>query len=143
TVLAVVTIGPRLKRSAGAAVLAVVCAALAAQTALRARDYASSFVMAQTVLARWPAGFAHALVGVELSIAGRHDEALPHLREGARTYSKAHYNLGGELFNAGHVDEAIVELQQFVGEHPELLEAVRARTMIGRGLLQLHKYGEA
>jgi protein O-mannosyl-transferase len=152
-VLAVVAIAPRLtgadlqaspvRKRAAATILAVASILLATQTMLRAREYRSSLVMAETVLDRWPTGFAHALVGVELATAGRHDEALAHLREGARTYSRAHYHLGGELFNRGRADEALPELQQFVREHPDLLEAVRARTMIGRALMQQRKYTQA
>jgi tetratricopeptide (TPR) repeat protein len=141
--LAVVAVGPRIRRPAAAAALAVVCAILAVQTLVRARDYRSSLAMAKTVLERRPTGFAHALYGVELSIAGRHEEALPHLREGVQTYSRAHYHLGGELFNAGKTDEALGELQQFVRENPQLLEAVRARTMIGRALMKQGKIADA
>jgi len=142
-VLAVVAIGDKLRPRVAAVVLAMVTALLTWQTALRAREYSSSLRMAETVLERWPGAFAHGLYGVELSIAGRHDEALAHLRQSAPTYSRAHYPLGGELFSAGRTDEALVELQQFVREQPLLLEAVRARTMIGRIYLQQRKYDEA
>jgi tetratricopeptide (TPR) repeat protein len=142
-VLAVVAVGPRLHKRAAAVLLAVLCAALAARTILRAQEYRSSITMAQTVLDRWPNGFAHALVGVELANVGRHDEALTHLREGALSYSPAHYHLGRDLFDRGRTAEALPELEQFVRENPEMLEAVRARTMIGRALMQQHRYTEA
>jgi tetratricopeptide (TPR) repeat protein len=141
--LGVVAIGTRIRKSVAAGILVTLATALAAQTALRNREYESSFIMAQTVLDRWSTDFAHALVGVELAVAGRHDEALMHLRQAARTYSRARFHLGGELFNAGETDEALVHLQQFVQEQPQILEAVRARTMIGRALYRRHEYAAA
>jgi len=140
---AVVAIAPRMRKTAAVALLAALSAALAAQTLLRNREYASPLTMARTVLDRWPTGFAHALVGVELARAGHHDEALPHLREAVKSYSKAHFNYGEELFDRGNLDEALTELQQFVREQPQLLEAVRARTLIGRALLIKRRYEEA
>jgi len=142
-VLVVVAAAAKLRPRLAMSLLAVATAMLTLQTALRAREYSSSLRMAETVLERWPNGFAHGLVGVELSIAGRRDEALAHLRESARTYSRAHYHLGGELFTAGQIDEALPELQQFVREQPLLLEAVRARTMMGRIFVTERKYAEA
>lgn len=71
------------------------------------------------------------------------DEALPHLRESVTSYPKGHFYLGVELFAAEQLDEAIAELQQFVREQPQLLEVVRARTIIGRALLTQRKYAEA
>src|SRR5262249_24232960 len=142
-VLAIVAVGARLRPRIGAVLLALVAAALAWQTRVRARDYSSPLSMAETVLERRPNAFAHGLLGVELSIAGRHDEALAHLRQSAPTYSRAHYHLGGELFTAGRTDEALVELQQFVREQPLLLDAVRARMMIGRIFVKQRKYVEA
>jgi len=141
--LAVVAIGPRLRRAAAIALLVIVTAALSAQTALRHREYTSSSVMAQTILERWPTGFAHARVGIELARAGNHDESLTHLRESVKTYPKGHFHLGVELFATGRPDEAVTHLQQFVAEQPQLLEAVRARTIVGRILLAKGRHAEA
>ena len=91
--LTVVAIGPRLRRAAAIALLVGVTAALSAQTTLRHREYASSFVMAQTILERWPTGFAHARMGIELARAGNHDDSITHLRESATTYPKGHFHL--------------------------------------------------
>jgi tetratricopeptide (TPR) repeat protein len=141
--LTVVAIGPRLRRRAAIALLASVTAALSAQTNLRHREYATSSVMAQTILDRWPTGFAHARMGIELARAGNHDDAIAHLRESVKTYPKGHFHLGVELFATGHADEAFAQLQQFVTEQPQLLEAVRARTIVGRILLAKHRHAEA
>jgi protein O-mannosyl-transferase len=141
--LAIVTIGPRLRRVVAIVVLVAASTALSAQTIIRNREYVSSFTLAETVLDRWPTGFAHALYGVELSRAGRHDEALAHLRESVGSYPKGHFHLGVELFAANHYEEALPHLQQFVAEQPILIEAVRARTIIGRILLAKKRYPEA
>jgi protein O-mannosyl-transferase len=124
-------------------VIGAMAVLLAAQTMIRNREYRSPLVMAETVLARWPTPFAHALLGVELAKAGRHDEALPHLKEAAAGYPRAHFNLGVELFAKGDLDGALAELHQFVGAEPQLLEAVSARTIIGRALLAKRQYAGA
>jgi len=142
-VLAVVAFASLLRRQAAAAVLALVCLALASGTIARNREYESSLTMAQTVLERWPTPFAHAMVGTELAKLGRHDEAIAQLRLGADRYPKAGYHLGGELFNQGKHDEAYARLARFVEQEPYALEAVRARLMMGRALLLKHDYAAA
>lgn len=131
------------RRRAAAAVLGIVALALGTATALRNREYASALGMAQTVVDRWPTGFAHTMLGTALAIAGRHDEAIAHLREAARDYPRARYHLGGELFNQGRLEEAEEQLQRFVEHEPDLVEAVRARLMMGRVLLTQRRYAPA
>ena len=126
-----------------ATLLAALCIALASATVARNREYASSVGMAQTVVARCPSGFGHTLLGAALAVAGRHDDAIVQLREGARDYPKARYHLGAELFNQGQRDEAATHLQMFVEQVPYALEAVRARLMIGRALMARENYGDA
>lgn len=103
-------------------------------TVRRTREYASGLVLAQTSLERWPSATARLMVGTELAAAGRHKEALPYLREAAEQMPRGRYNLGVELFNAGELDEAGRQLQQFVSTYPDLIEAVPARALIGRTL---------
>ena len=99
--------------------------------------------LAETVLARWPTPFAHAIVGTQLAVAGRHADAIAELRRAVPEYTLARYHLGGELFNQGAVDEATVQLQEFVRLEPSLAEAVPARTMIGRAQMLSSKFPEA
>ena len=108
------------------------CFSSAVGTIARNREYRSQVTLAETVLARWPTSFAHALVGTALAEEGRHDEAIAELRLAAPAYPRARYHLGGELFNRGALDEAIGQLQEFVRLEPRLAEAVPARTMIGQ-----------
>jgi Flp pilus assembly protein TadD len=115
---------------------AIVCVAsavlLTAATITRNREYASPLGLARTVLARWPTPFAHAIVGTQLAVAGQHADAIAELRIAAPGYTLARYHLGGELFNQGTFDEAVVQLRRFVAAEPLLAEAVPARLMIGR-----------
>ncbi len=95
------------------------------------------------MLARWPTPFAHAIVGTQLAILGRHAEAIAELRRAAPGYALARYHLGGELFNQGAINESVVQLQEFVTLEPLLAEAVPARTMIGRAQMLGVKFPEA
>jgi len=116
--------------------LAVTSIPLAALTIARNREYVSSLVMAQTVCDRWPTPTAHAMLGVSLEAVGRHDEAVDHLRQSAAAgYSRAHYHLGGALFNHHQTNESIHELNAFLDRSPELFEAVNARMLLARAYM--------
>jgi tetratricopeptide (TPR) repeat protein len=130
-------------RATALALSLLIAVPLAATTVARNREYASPLVMAQTVLERWPTPLAESMVGQQLAIAGRHDEAIAHLRAAAPGYPRARYHLGGELFNAGRIDEAMPELQAFVAAEPALVEAVSARTMLGRGFMLRRQWPQA
>jgi tetratricopeptide (TPR) repeat protein len=123
--------------------LVTIAAVLAVRTIARNQEYRSQLTLAETVLARWPTSFAHALVGTALAAEGRHDEAIAKLRQAVPAYARARYHLGGELFNRGALDEAIVQLQEFVRLEPTLAEAVPARTMIGRARMLQRQWPEA
>jgi len=128
---------------APAAVLATIAALLGLATLARNREYESPLRMAGTVLARWPSSFARVMVGNQLALVGRHDEAIAYLREAAPTYALAAFHLGGELFNQGKPDEAIAAMQDFVRREPMRLEAVRARTILARAFMLQRKWDPA
>jgi hypothetical protein len=118
----------RAATATAAATVLVASLGLSARTVARNREYQSSLTMARTVAERWPTPVAHAMLGVELEVVGRHDEALVHLRQSATAgYSQAHYHLGGALFNHGSRRDSIDELQAFLAQSPMLAEAVKAR----------------
>jgi tetratricopeptide (TPR) repeat protein len=118
--------------------------ALASQTVARNRDYRSSLAMAGLVVDRWPTPVAHAMLGVELEVVGRHDEGVAELRQSAAGgYSRAHYHLGGALFNHGQRQESIRELLAFVEQSPMLAEAAKARMLLGRAYLDDHQWSSA
>ncbi len=141
--LAVLAVAPFVRRRIGATMLAAVCVVLATATVLRNREYASSLTLAYTALQRWPTPYARTMVGTELALAGRHDEAIAELRQATSGLSKAKYHLGAELFNRRDFDEAISTLQQFLDEEPYAIEAIRARLMMGRALMEHEQYTDA
>ncbi|HUK34480.1 MAG TPA: tetratricopeptide repeat protein, partial [Vicinamibacterales bacterium] len=127
------------------AVVAVVAMAGAygAETAARNREYRSGLVMAQTVLARWPTGYAHFLLATELISTGERAAALPHLQLAVRDVPRAEMTLGTELAKAGQRDDALAHLQTFVRLQPLMLEAVPARNLIGRLLMERGQFDAA
>ena len=110
----------------------VVAALLGTRTIVRASEYRSALTLAETVLQRWPNANAQYLVGSELASAGRHGEAIPHLREAVRGYPPARFSLGSELVATGKLDDAIAELQAFVIDEPHLVATRSARILMGR-----------
>ena len=115
-------------------VWAAVAASFVAGTVARNREYSSALQLARTSLDRWPTGHARHVLGNELLKIGRRDEAIAYLREAIRDDSRAHYTLGVVLFQDGRFPEAREQLQEFVRLEPLLLEAVNARSLIGRTL---------
>ncbi len=137
-----------------AVVLLAVAGALAAVTIRRNREYASPLTIAETVVARRPSGVAHHMLAEQLSLAGRHDEAITHLREAVRGgNSRAGYLLGVELFNAGKLQEAIDQFDAFVRTagrvlvprwlEPPAREVVSARAAMARALAMQSRWPQA
>jgi protein O-mannosyl-transferase len=137
-----------------AIVLLAVAGALAAGTIRRNREYASPLTIAQTAVDRRPSGVTHHMLAEQLSLAGRHDEAVAHLREAVRGGdSRAGYQLGIELFNAGKLQDAIDQFDAFVRTagrvlvprwlEPSIREVVFARAAMGRALAMQNKWPQA
>jgi protein O-mannosyl-transferase len=120
------------RRMWGAAALVLVAVPLVVTTRARNAEYGSALRMAETVLARWPTPVAHHMVGTELSRAGRHQEALAHLREAAKGYPPGRFALGLEAVQAGVAREAIDNLQQFVREEPGSPSVAGARLALAQ-----------
>ena len=130
--------------TAGAAVtLVFVATALTVGTFTRNREYASPLLLAQTVVERHPTSAAHHVLGTELMIAGKRDEAMAHLRRALTGAPRARYTLGAWLIRDGKLDEGIEELQAFVREQPMLLEAVSARQLLGQAFVKQRRWLEA
>lgn len=124
-------------RVQGALVAAVVLALVFGyQTRARTTEYATALGMAQTVLERWPTPSARYMVGTELITAGRHAEAVPHLREAAAAIPPARFNLGAALLQTGQRAAGIEELEAFLRAEPGLISARDARLLLARA------YGE-
>jgi Flp pilus assembly protein TadD len=135
--------GSKWPRWTAPAVVVSLAATLAAVSIARNREYQSPLLLAEVTLARWPTPSAESVLGQELAIAGRHDEAIAVLRKAAPDYPRANYPLGGELFNQGKLDDAIPALQEFVRAEPSLVEVVDARTMLGRAFMVKRQFPEA
>jgi tetratricopeptide (TPR) repeat protein len=121
----------------------VVAATYGVETAARNREYRSGLVMAQTLLARRPTGYAHFLLATELIGVGDHMAALPHLQLALRDVPRAEMTLGTELAKAGQRDDALAHLQAFVQLQPLILEAVPARNLMGRLLTERGQFAAA
>jgi tetratricopeptide (TPR) repeat protein len=128
-----------------AALVLALVGALAVGTIHRNRDYASPLSLARTVLARWPTGLAHRMIGTELLVAGDdRQEAVAQLREAVREGDPmARFSLGLELYNERKLDEAISQLEQFVRDRPMALEVLDARIAIGRAFAMQKMWPEA
>jgi tetratricopeptide (TPR) repeat protein len=126
----------RLESAVWLVIIATLATGCGLATRSRNREYQSGLTMAQTVLARWPTGYAHLLLASELSSAGDHQAALGHLREAVLDVPRAQYALGAELLQAGQWDAALDHLQTFVRQEPLMFEVVSARNQIGRILMR-------
>jgi tetratricopeptide (TPR) repeat protein len=131
-------------KSRGLAIACVLVATVfAGMTRARNREYASALTMAHTVLARWPTPAAHHLVGLELALAGRHEDAIAELRVAAPDYAPSRFYLGSELVGAGQPDEAIATLQSFLRDEPDVPVVPNARTLLARAHYARQRWSEA
>lgn len=114
------------------AVLAAVCAALAAGTLARNAEYGDPLVLAETVVARRPHGRAHFGLADELVKKGQPERVLTELRLAIADYPQAHFGLANELAAAGNLPEAIEHVRQFIRLVPHSPMLVMARDLYGR-----------
>jgi tetratricopeptide (TPR) repeat protein len=133
----------RVPAAAVTAAVIIIAAVASVATAARAREYESPLRLANTVLARWPSPNAHQMVGTELAKLGRHEEALPHLRQAVSGYAPARYFLGSSLLKLGRLDDGIAELRQFIDEQPHALAARGAHGMIANAFAAQQRFGAA
>jgi protein O-mannosyl-transferase len=121
----------RLEAIAATAVLIGVSTTSALATVARNRDYSSAVSLAQLNLDRYPTPVAHHSLAEALLDAGRHDEAMTHLRLAIPGAPRAYFNLGIELYKEGRLSEAIGPLQTFVAKQPKLAYVLAARGALG------------
>ena len=148
------TMSARTASVVGVVVLAIVSTALGAGTVARNREYASGISLARTVLERRPTSIAHHMLGEQLMVEGRHDEAIKELQEAAQgDDSRAHYVLGMELFNQGRPDEAVPHLEAFIRTadirlvprwlEPSRAEVISSRLVIGQAFFVQQRWSQA
>lgn len=140
---AVVTLAARWRVQGALVVVLVVAMVFGYQTMARTAEYASALGMAQTVLARWPTPSARYMVGTELITAGRHAEAVPHLREAAAAIPPARFNLGAALLHTGQRAAGIDELEAFIRAEPGLVSARDARLLLARAYGETNRTSDA
>jgi tetratricopeptide (TPR) repeat protein len=154
-VLAVLGVATVLRaRAARLALLVVAVAGLGALTMRRNAEYESSITLARTVVDRRPTAVAHHLLGEQLGIAGRMDEAEKELRTAvALGNSRARYQLGALLFDLKRYPEAVAELEAFVALasvpqpfrwlNPPLLDVLTARLRLAQLYALLKRWPDA
>jgi Flp pilus assembly protein TadD len=133
--------GPgRRGRWAGAAV----ALAFVGLTFARNADYASRLAIWTDTVARRPDNArAHNNLGIELSVAGRHDEAMAHFTEALRQQpdrADARNNLANELLLQGRLPEAIAQFEATLRVKPD---DILALGNLGVALLQSGRLAEA
>ncbi len=136
-------IAERRGRAVGIAGLILAIGWLGLGTVSRTREYSSALTMAQTVYERWRTGASAHMLGTELRAAGRRDEAMPYLREGAATYPPSRYVLAVQLSEMGKTDEAIAEFRRFIHDEPRLETAREAERQIVQALIGQQRWSEA
>jgi Flp pilus assembly protein TadD len=139
----VATLAPRRMARATLATGLVIAAAFGVRTVTRTGEYASALGLAQTVLERWPTPSAHYMVGTELITAGRHAEAIPHLREAAVAIPPARFNLGGALLSTGQRAAGITELEIFLRAESGLVQSRDARLLLARAYAESSRTDDA
>jgi tetratricopeptide (TPR) repeat protein len=127
----------------GAAALCCVCAALAATTIDRNREYRSWLSLSQTIVERRPHGRAYMMYGNALHAAGRRAEAIDYFRRSSADYPGARFALGTELMDSGQLAAGAEQLERFVAQMPTHLSVGAARRTLGTAYLLLEKYDAA
>lgn len=140
---------------AGTFALVVVSASLTAVTFSRNREYESGLTLIRTTVERWPTAVSRHMLGGALVVAGRDNEAIPHLRAAIAGAPRARYDLGIALFNQGKFDEAVEQLSALIAvwssppavhprwQPPLRMDAIAARELIGRALARQARWDEA
>ena len=136
-------IARRRGRVVAMASLALAIGSLGFGTIARTREYASALTMARTVYERWPTGASAHMLGTELRAAGRREEAVRYLREGAATYPPNRYVLAVQLSELGKVDEAIAEFRRFIQDEPKLDTAREAERLIVQAFIGQQRWSDA
>jgi tetratricopeptide (TPR) repeat protein len=127
----------------GAAALCCLCAALAATTIDRNREYRSWLSLSRTIVERRPHGRAYMMYGTALHAAGRRAEAVDYFRRSSVDYPGARFALGTELMDSGQLAAGAEQLEQFVAQMPTHLSVGAARRTLGTAYLLLEKYDAA
>jgi tetratricopeptide (TPR) repeat protein len=133
----------RISGLVGVATLCCVCAALAATTIDRNREYRSRLSLSRTIVERRPHGRAYMMYGNALHAAGRRAEAIDYFRRSSVDFPGARFALGTELMDGGQLAAGAEQLEQFVAQMPAHLSVGAARRTLGTAYVILGKYDAA
>jgi hypothetical protein len=130
-------------RVVAAIAVTAVAAALGTGTILRNLEYRSAVTLAETAVERWPSSVGEHFLGTELALAGRKEEARPHLLRAVPGAPRAYYNLATIELDGGEWEAAIRDFRIFLEKQPLLLEAVDARLLLAQALGRVERWSEA
>jgi protein O-mannosyl-transferase len=145
-------LSPRRVTLGGWILLAFASVACGARTMQRNREYASALTLARATVDRWPSPAAHKMLGVELSSAGHHAEAVTEFRRAAGTFPTGRFHLAVELQALGESDQALDQFQRFVDEQEQhqrdtgqrqVAEVGPAYIALSRILMARHRWKDA
>jgi protein O-mannosyl-transferase len=153
-VLAVLALWRLAGSKIGTAAAVALALALGATTAARNREYATPMSLAQTIVDRRPSGPAHHMLGEQLAINNRLDEAVVQLQRAVDLgNTRARYQLGrvlmakGDLAGGASQLEAVVRLegvsQPLRWLEPPLLEVLSSRLLLGQVYAANRRWAEA
>ena len=125
---------PAVRRWAAALIMALVLIGLSAKTIQRNVEYRSALTIWQSVVDRRPHPRGHTALALQLRNAGRHDEAVAHLRLAAPHWPDARLALGSALRERGEFAPAIIQLREFIRLRPRSRELATARTELASAL---------
>ncbi|MGE0451655.1 MAG: tetratricopeptide repeat protein [Vicinamibacterales bacterium] len=131
------------RRTAGGAIAAAACVALLALTIQRNGEYASGVGIWQSVVDRWPHGRALHNLGVQLTAAGRRDEAIAAYERALPESADAHYALAFERQADRRYEEAAELYASFIRMKPDDVNVLRAYHQIGRTRMAQGRYEQA
>jgi Flp pilus assembly protein TadD len=127
---------PRL-RSIAAVATSVIVVWLGVVTVQRNREYASSSVVLETSVARWPHGRARFNLAHVLRTEGRRAEAITQLRAAVPDNPQAQYALASDLYDRGEFAEAIQHARSFtLRKGVSAPDVVTARNLVALALAQ-------
>ena len=135
---------PRLPAMFRAAAIGALLSALGILTWVQSGMYRNQITLYETTLRQNPAAWlAHNNLATVLTLAGRSEEAIPHLEAALKLnpgMAQAYSNLGDNLTRLGRAKEAIPHLEKALQLQPDYAVA---HGNLGNALLELNRLDEA
>jgi Flp pilus assembly protein TadD len=113
-------------------VVALACVLLGVGTVLRAREFRSDIILAESSVNRWPQGRARVRLAAAYATASRPTEALAQLRLAVSDYPPARLALARQLLGGGNAAEAVSVAAEFIRIAPNDPQVNVAHDLMGR-----------